>query len=232
MRLQAPSTPRLSIIMGREAFSKLHRFLVRGEHQQWLRAPGAFMLPCYSDRFEWDGACALRAEIYFAPLVKLLPPLPVYLLNGFSLLPSGASTAESKLWDCCIMHIDYLFAFPTRLRKLINFRWTKADSKPAAICNKSLKWKNNSTYNSGKMPFDICRWAKIPLQVPGCWTTVNEETNSLAVKKYINKGEKRFCKNIKQMSFVLVFYFYSLHMVFSCLLGTRRNPSAFYDLES
>lgn len=175
--------------MGREAFSKLHCFLVRGEHQQRLCAPGAFMPPCYSDRFEWDGACALRAEIYFAPLVKLLPPLPVCLLNGFSPLPSGAGTAESKLWDCYIMYIDYLFTFPTRLRKLINFRWTKADSKPAEICNKSLKWKYNSMYNSGKMPFDICRWAKIPLQVHGCWTTVNKETNSLAVKKYIKEGE-------------------------------------------
>lgn len=111
----------------------------------------------YSDRFQWEGARGLRPEIYFAPLVKLLPSLLVYLLNGFPPLPPGASMAESKLWDCCIMHIDYLFTFPTRLRKLINFRWTKADSEPAEICNKSLKWKYNSIYNSGKMPFDICR---------------------------------------------------------------------------
>lgn len=54
------------------------------------------------------------------PLVKLLPPFPVCLLNGFSLLPSGAGTAEYKLWDCCIMHIDGLLTFPIRLRKLIN----------------------------------------------------------------------------------------------------------------
>lgn len=159
MQLQVPSTLRLSIITGKEAFSKLHRFLVRGEHQQWLCAPGIFTPPSYSDRFEWDGACALRAEIYFVPLVKLLPLLPVCSLNGFSPLSSGAGTAKSKLWDCCIMHIDYLFTFPTRLGKLINFRWTKADSKPAETCNKSLKWKYNSIYSSGKMPFDICRWA-------------------------------------------------------------------------
>lgn len=157
MWLWMPSEPRLSIIVGKEAFSKLHRFLVRGENQQRFSAPGVFMLPRYSDRFQWEGVCALRAEIYFAPFVKLLPPLLVCLLNGFPPLPPGASMAESKLWDCCIMHIDYLFAFPTKLRKLINFRWTKADSKPTEICNKSLKWKYNSIYNSGKMPFDICR---------------------------------------------------------------------------
>lgn len=70
---------------------------------------------------------------------KIAAPVACLLANGFSPLPSGAGTAESKLWDCCTVHIDYLFAFPTRLRKLINFRWTKADSKPAEICNKSLK---------------------------------------------------------------------------------------------
>lgn len=202
-------------------------FLVRGEHQQWLCAPGTFAPPRYSDRFEWDEACALRAEIYFVPLVKLLPPLPVCSLNGFSPLSSGAGTTESKLWDCCITHIDHLFTFPTRVRRLINFRWTKADSKPAEICNKSLKWKYNSTYKGGKMPFDIHRWAKIPLQVHRHWTTVNEETNTLAVKKYIKGGEKRFSKNMKQMSLVPTLYFYFLQRIFSHLLGTRKNPMYF-----
>lgn len=60
------------------------------------------------------------------------------------------------------------------------------------------------------MPFDICRQAKIPLQVHGCWTTVNKETYSLAVKKKqtknIKEGEKSFCKKIEQMPIVPAFY--------------------------
>lgn len=124
------------------------------------------------------------------------------------------------------MHLDYPFAFPIRLRKLINFRWTKADSKPAEICNKSLKWKYNSTYNSGKMPFDVCRWAQIQLWVHGCWTTVNKETNSLAMRKYIKENTKEG-KNppqiYGQMSFAPAFYFYSLHRIFFSLTWHKKE---------
>lgn len=144
--------------------------------QRWASAAALCSRRIHATPLRWQvwvrwSLCSESRNLFCAPC-KIAAPLACLLANGFSPLPSGAGTAESKLWGCCIMHTDYLFAFPTRLRKLINFRWTKADSKPAEICNKSLKWKYNSTYNSGKMPFDICRWARIPLRVHWCWTTV------------------------------------------------------------
>lgn len=121
-----------------KAFSELPHLLIRGELHQQPCAPGTFPCPLQPQvSVRWSRA--QRAEICFAPLVKLLPlGLPAFFMVFHPSIRSRYSSEQTL--GLLLTHIDYLLIFPTRLRKLINFRWTKADSKPAEICNKSLKW--------------------------------------------------------------------------------------------
>lgn len=88
--------------------------------------PVVVLCPCCSDGIE---------QKPHVNEVKWPPPSCACVLNGFH--PTIRSdTTENKGWG---LFIGYLFVFPVRLGKLIYFGWTKADSKLAEICNKSLK---------------------------------------------------------------------------------------------